>query len=222
MVTELSTHGATGARVAATLREAILAGEYTPGEKVRQEELAERHGASRLPVREALRMLESEGLVTLIANRGAWVSHLSLGECEELYRMRERLEPLLLGMNAPVLDDNVITRLEMLVDRMEAADDVEEFLHLDREFHLSPLAAVPTTMLATTVHTLWNRTHQYRRDATRIFFRDGDRSVHHDHHLIAGALRRGDVEEARGALETHIRRSRLQLSRHPEVFRNDG
>jgi len=218
MVAELSTHGATGARIASILRAAILAGDYAPGEKIRQEELAERHGASRLPVREALRMLESEGLVTLVANRGAWVSHISLRECEEMYEMRERLEPLLLGMNAPLLDEETIAALEALVEQMEVTDDVEEFLRLDREFHLSPLTVTPTTMLASTVQTLWNRTHQYRRVATRFFYQDHDRSVHYDHHLIVGALRRGDVEEAERVLATHIRRSRLQLSRHPEIF----
>ena len=74
MTADLLTHGAAGARIAAELREAILAGEYAPGARIRQEDLADRHGASRVPVREALRMLEAEGLVTLVANTGAWVS----------------------------------------------------------------------------------------------------------------------------------------------------
>ena len=74
MTLELPAHGAAGARIAAELREAILTGEYAPGARIRQEDLAGRHGASRVPVREALRMLEAEGLVTLVANTGAWVS----------------------------------------------------------------------------------------------------------------------------------------------------
>ena len=218
VVTEPAVHGATGARIAMSLREAILAGAYSPGERIRPDEVAGAAGASRLPVREALRMLESEGLVTLVANTGAWVSSLNADECQELYRMRERLEPLLLRMNVPYLSDSEIDGLELLADSMEVSDNVERFLRLDREFHLSCLAAAPTTLLGDTVRSLWNRTQHYRRRATRLFYSDGDRSVHYDHHLIVGALRRRDDEEAERVLAAHIRRSRLELGRHPEVF----
>lgn len=212
------THGATGARIAGTLRDEILAGAYSPGDRIRQEELAERHGASRLPVREALRMLEAEGLVTLVANTGAWVSRINLDDCHEMYEMRERLEPLLLRMNVPLLSDAQIDALDFLADSMESSDDVERFLRLDREFHLSALQPVQTSVLGETVQSLWNRTQHYRRAATRLFYEDGDRSVHHDHHLIVNAVRHRDAEEAEQVLARHIRRSRLELDRHPELF----
>ncbi|MDL9978782.1 GntR family transcriptional regulator [Microbacterium sp. ASV49] len=218
MATRATTHGDTGARIAADLRDAILAGEYAPGERIRQDELAERAGASRLPVREALRMLESEGLVTLVANTGAWVSSLSVEECYELYEMRERLEPLLLRMNTPLVSPADVARLDALADAMEETDDVEQFLRLDRDFHLSCLESAPTIVLGDTVRSLWNRTQHYRRAVTRRFFADGDHSVHHDHHLIVGALRRHDEDEAEQVLARHIRRSRLELLQHPEVF----
>ncbi|WP_336638482.1 MULTISPECIES: GntR family transcriptional regulator [unclassified Microbacterium] len=218
MTVETVPHGATGARIATTLRDAILAGEYTPGERIRQDELAERHGSSRLPVREALRMLQAEGLVTLVANTGAWVSRISLAECHEMYQMREHLEPLLLRMNVPLVTDDTIDGLELLADAMESSDDVERFLRLDREFHLSALEAASTTMLGDTVRILWNRTQHYRRAATRLFYAQGDQSVHHDHHLIVNALRRRDDVEAERVLAGHIRRSRLELSDHPELF----
>ena len=213
-----ATHGATGARIASTLRDAILSGEYAPGERIRQDELAEAHGASRLPVREAIRLLASEGLVSVVANTGAWVATLSAEECQELYQMRERLEPLLLRMNVSRLRESEIDELELLADSMEFSDDVERFLRLDQQFHLSYLDAVPTTLLADTVRGLWNRTQHYRRRATRLFYADGDRSVHHDHHLIVNALRRRDEDDAERVLAGHIRRSRLELGRHPEVF----
>lgn len=218
MSATVATHGATGARIASTLRSDILAGEYAPGERIRQDELAQRHSASRLPVREALRMLEAEGLVTLVANTGAWVSQISADECQEMYQMRERLEPLLLRMNVPLLTDDEMDGLDLLADAMESRDDVERFLRLDREFHLSCLQAAPTSVLGDTVLGLWNRTQHYRRVVTRVFYSDGDRSVHHDHHLIVGALRRRDADEAERVLAGHIRRSRLELQRHPEVF----
>jgi len=219
MAKRATPHGETGARIAVGLRDAILSGEYTPGERIRQDALAQRTGASRLPVREALRMLEAEGLVTLVANTGAWVSSLSVEECAELYEMRERLEPLALRMNTPLVSAAEVEHLEALADGMEAATDVETFLRLDREFHLSCLRCTNTIVLGDTVESLWNRTQHYRRAVTRRFFADGDRSVHHDHHLIVGALRRRDADEAEQVLARHIRRSRLELLQHPEAFR---
>lgn len=222
MIPAGATHGAAGARIAARIRDAILSGEYAPGARVRQEDLADLHGASRLPVRDALRMLEAEGLVTVKANAGAWVSTLTLADFEELYLVRERVEPLLLGFNTPLIERDAIDRLETLTREMEASDDVEEFLRLDREFHLSCYTASSTSVLGDFVTQLWNRTQHYRRAFTRVFRDEGDRSVHHDHHLIVGALRRGDAEEAERVLAIHIRRTRLELQRHPEIFNPAG
>lgn len=216
------THGAAGARIAARIRDAILSGEYAPGARIRQEDLADQHGASRLPVRDALRMLEAEGLVMVKANAGAWVSTLTLADFEELYLVRERVEPLLLGFNTPLLGDEAIDRLDALALEMEASSDVEEFLRLDREFHLSSYTASHTSVLGDFITQLWNRTQHYRRAFTRVFRDEGDRSAHHDHQLIVGALRRRDVEEAERVLAIHIRRTRLQLERHPEIFNPAG
>ena len=218
MTEELRGHGAAGARIAARLREAILAGDYAPGARIRQEDLADQHGASRLPVREALRILEAEGLVTVVANTGAWVSRLTLADCEELYRIRERIEPLLLRYNVPLLGEEDLDALERLAEAMEASADVEQFLALDREFHLSCYTAAETSVLGETVLRLWNRTQHYRRAFTRMFRSEGDRSVHHEHHLLVSALRRRDLDEAERVLAGHIRRTRLELSRHPEIF----
>jgi DNA-binding GntR family transcriptional regulator len=212
------THGASGARIAAELRDAILAGHYSPGSRIRQEDLAEAYGASRLPVRDALRMLEAEGLVTLVANTGAWVAKLNPAECEELYQVRERLEPFLLSLNVPLLQEERIDELGLLATAMEHTDDVEKFLQLDREFHLSSYAVAETTMLQEMTVRLWNRTQPYRRVYTRMFRAEGDHSVHHEHHLIVAALHRRDAEGAERLLAGHIRRTRLELARHPEVF----
>ena len=217
-VTDLAVHGAAGARIAAELREAILAGEYAPGARIRQEDLADRHRASRLPVREALRMLEAEGLLTLVANTGAWVTKLTLADCEELYRIRERIEPLLLSYSVPLLAESRVEHLAELAARMETAADVEEFLRLDREFHLGSYAAAETAVLGDLLLGLWNRTQHYRRAFTRVFRSEGERDVHHDHHLLVAAIRRRDVEEAERIQAAHIRRTRLELARHPEIF----
>lgn len=211
-------HGTSGSRIADGLREAILTGEYAPGARIRQDDLADQHGASRLPVREALRILEAEGLVTLVANTGAWVSRLGLEECQEMYQIRERIEPLLLRYSIPGLGEADVDHLQQLADAMERSADIEEFLRLDREFHLGSYAAAHTSVLGDTVEQLWNRTQHYRRAFTRVFRSEGDGSVHHEHQLLVQAIRRLDIDEAERVLYGHIRRTRLELARHPEVF----
>jgi DNA-binding GntR family transcriptional regulator len=218
MTDVLSSHGASGARVAAGLRDAILAGDYAPGTRIRQEDLAERTGASRVPVREALLMLEAEGLVTLVANTGAWVTRLSLPECEEMYQIRERIEPLLLRYALPLLTPERLDALADLAHRMERSADVEEFLRLDREFHLSSYDGAPTSVLHELVLGFWNRTQHYRRAFTRVFRSEGDDSVHLEHRLLVSAMRRGDSDDAERILAAHIRRTRIELARHPEIF----
>src|SRR3954454_24220606 len=87
-------HGdAASQRVADYLREAILSGQIAPGERIRQEDIAERFGASRLPVREALRILEAEGLTEHHRHKGARVPRLDIHEVDVIYQMRERIEP---------------------------------------------------------------------------------------------------------------------------------
>lgn len=211
-------HGAATAHIADLLREAIVRGDLSPGARVRQEQIAELTGASRAPVREALRMLAAEGLVTLVANSGARVSSLSLPECEEIYRVRERVEPLLLRMSAPGLDVADIDHLGDLATRMAQTEDPEEFLALDRAFHLATYAGAETVVLSDLVHRLWNRTQAYRRIYTALMDERALRTVHDEHRLIVAALRDGDLDSAESLLAGHIRRTRRQLASHPEVF----
>ncbi|MCU1473275.1 GntR family transcriptional regulator [Amnibacterium sp.] len=220
--TEVLREGVTGARIAAELRSAILTGEYAPGARIRQEDLAARYGASRVPVREALRILEADGLVTLVANTGAWVARLSLAECEEMYRIREKLEPLLIATSIPGLGDQTIRRLEELATEMEAGTDVEAFLRLDREFHLLSYSGAETTLLGDLVHRLWNTTQHYRRAYTLLLDGGSNRIVHDEHHLLVTAIAAHDGEDAERVLIGHIRRTRLQLELHPELFDDLG
>lgn len=210
--------GVTGARVADELRDAILRGAYPPGTRLRQEELAAQCGASRVPVREALRILEADGLVTTVANTGAWIARLSFDECVELYQVRERIEPLLLRYSMPHLEDHQIARLAELAEEMYRTADVERFLMLDREFHLGSYAGATTSFLGPTVERLWNTTQHYRRAFTRLLDGESNRIVHDEHHMLVAALRDADADEGERVLLGHIRRTRLQLARHPEVF----
>jgi DNA-binding GntR family transcriptional regulator len=212
--------GVASQRIAGTLRTAILDGAYRPGERIRQEDVAARSGASRIPVREALHLLQAEGLVTLVANSGAWVARLSLAECAELYQIRERLEPLLLRASLPGLDQAALGQLADLADAMErAGGDVNAFLRADREFHLTSYAAAAPGETAQIIGRMWNATQHYRREFTRLTAqRDGLGATHLEHRLLLDCLRRTDPEDAERVLVMHIRRTRLELSQHPEIF----
>src|SRR3546814_18006331 len=112
-------------------------------------------------------MLAAEGLVTLVANSGARVSSLSLSECEEIYSVRERVEPLLLRLNAPFLDAAKLDQLDTLAQRMAATDASEGFLDLERAFHLGHYDGVGQVVLTEPAHRPWNRHQAYRPGPTR-------------------------------------------------------
>ena len=114
--------------------------------------------------------------------------------------------------------DSSIEIVQKLADDMQAGSDVETFLHLDREFHLLSYAGATTFTLGDTVHRLWNSTQHYRRAFTLLIGPDDNRAVHYEHQLLVGALLRGDGEDAERVLSGHIRRTRLELSKHPELF----
>jgi DNA-binding GntR family transcriptional regulator len=207
-------------RIADALRRAILAGRYAPGERMRQEVIAEEFGSSRLPVREALRILQSDGLVSIVANSGAWVSKLDARECSESYEIRERIEPLLLRESMPLLSEDDVATMRRLAEQMHDGADVETFLQLDREFHLMSYARAETVLLSSLVERLWNTTQHYRRAFTVLAWaRTTSREVvHYEHFLLVEAIERGDAEDAQRVLGGHIRRTRLELTQHPEIF----
>jgi DNA-binding GntR family transcriptional regulator len=209
---------AASARVAEHLRAAILAGEIAPGERIRQEEVAERLGASRLPVREALRILEAEGLTEHEPHKGARVPSLSRHEVDVIYQMRERLEPLALTESMPHLDSATVTRLGEVQERIERNTDVAEFLELDREFHLLSYTGCAIDPLVSMVTRLWNSTQHYRRTYVSLAGPGRMWVVNAEHRLILDAVERGDTVDAERQLSGHIRRTRIELDKHPEVF----
>lgn len=210
--------GAASARIAHHLREAILNGDIAPGERIRQEEVAERLGASRLPVREALRILEAEGLTEHEANKGARVPYLSMHEVDVVYQMRERLEPLALIESIPHLDPADLKRLEDVQSRIEENTDVTAFLALDREFHLLSYSGCAIEQLTSMVTRLWNTTQHYRRAFVSLSGPGRMWVVNAEHRLLLDAIERRDSVDAERYLTGHIRRTRIELDKHPEVF----
>lgn len=208
---------ATG-RILQALRTQILSGEIHPGERLRQEDLAERLGGSRLPVREALRTLAAEGLVEIEANKGARVPVLDRGEVDTLYRMRERLEPLALATSLPRLTAGDLNAVEAIQARIEAGVDVIDFLTLDREFHMLTYTGCHDEQLMATIERLWNSTQHYRR----AFMQSGGPGrawvINAEHRLLLDALCQGDPEGAELQLLGHIRRTRRELSAATHLF----
>lgn len=149
------------------IRDMILSGQLKPGDWLRQDELAQAFGVSTMPVREALRQLQAEGLVTLHRRRGAAVATLSVSECEEIYRIREALETLAVSWAAQNLERIPIERLDLLLEEIEAAevrfDDVDRRLHLVREFFFTIFQASESGYLVRLLSSLWDLCHQYRR-----------------------------------------------------------
>lgn len=213
--------GVASRRIAEHLREQILAGRLSPGERIVQDEIAEQFGASRLPVREALRILESSGLVTLRSSTGAWVATMEQRDCEMAYKIRERVEPLALVESLAALSDTDIDRLEEIQAQIEASDDVEDFLRLDRELHTLTYSGCTVTELNSMVNRYWDMTQHYRRAFTRLAGPDRKWVINAEHRLLIEAIQQRDVETAEHVLIGHIKRTRLELLRHPEVFSSE-
>ena len=209
--------GPVSRQVADYLRGAILGGEIRPGQRVRQEQVAERFGASRLPVREALRMLEAEGLIEHEANKGARVPRLDRHEVDVIYQMRERLEPLALSESMPHLSEDDVRRLGHLQDQIETNSDVGRFLELDREFHLLTYSGCQIDQLTAMVTRLWNSTQHYRRAFVSSSGPGRMWVINAEHRLLLDAIERRDATDAERYLGGHIRRTRVELARHPEV-----
>lgn len=208
----------TSHRVTESIRALILAGELAPGSRIGQEELAARFGVSRIPVREALSRLESDGLVVLKPNSGASIAKLDLAECLEIYKIRERIEPLALSEAVERMREEEIDDLERLAAEMSLTEDTEIFLRLDREFHLASYRAAEMQQLLGMIERFWNTTQHYRRAFTNILGKEGSWIIHAEHRLIIDALRRRDPEGAGHLLFEHIRRTRFELARHKDLF----
>jgi DNA-binding GntR family transcriptional regulator len=222
-MSEVTDVGAASARVADYLRTAILNGEIVPGEWIRQEEVAERLGSSRLPVREALRILEAEGLTEHERHRGARVPSLSMHEVDVVYRMREQLEQLAIAESIPNLSAADVRSLEAVQERIEALPQgedaaVADFLQLDREFHLGSYTGCRIDQLTSSVTRLWNSTAHYRRTFVTLTGPGRRWVINAEHRLLLDAVARKDVVDAERFVAGHIRRTRIELGRHPEIF----
>lgn len=200
-------------RVADILAERITSGQLRPGERIKQDELAQELGISRIPVRDALRILETRGLVTLKANAGARVTALTLEDMKLSYRIRAMLEPMLLAGSIPNLTDAAIAEMAGIKARLEAYTDLDEYLMLAREFHWTAFAGADMPLLAQIVERLWDTTQSYRRAYAKLARQDSERAatLHAERDLLFRAIKRREVEVATAMLALHIEHTALSL-----------
>lgn len=188
-------------------RQAILSGELEPGVPLRVQDLADRNGVSMIPVREALRKLESEGFVESIPNRGARVAPLSLVDMLDVYRVRIVLEVEALRQAIPYLTPEALERAHELNTRMHECSDLgstaTQTLH--HELHFLLYEPSGSRWLLKMIQSVWDHTERYRRTMAPHVDLDESRM---QHRRIIDALVDHDDDGALRALELHLERSR--------------
>ncbi len=190
--------------VVEALRHSILRGELKANQPIRQQDLATMLGVSVIPVREALMVLEGEGLVTIYPNRGAVVSSLSTAEVHEIYLMRVALETLALRHALPNQTGRDWARADIVLQEIDTANDPARWSDLNWEFHelLYRPAAMPRLM--TTLQTLYNNVARYFVVYEALDYHDEPQRAHR---AILAACRERDADRACLLLEGHLKAS---------------
>jgi DNA-binding GntR family transcriptional regulator len=189
----------------AALRERILRGDFPDGEPLRQDALADELGVSRIPVREALRQLEAEGLVTFSPHRGAIVSTLSLEEIEELFELRAQIECDLLTRAIPKMTKEHTDRALELLEEFQvayAAGDVARWGALNWHFHAALYAPANRNFTMGVLQKLHQHSDRYFR-IYLVLSQSGERALA-EHRAIAMAVKRRDVKAACQLMHDHI------------------
>jgi DNA-binding GntR family transcriptional regulator len=190
-----------------SVRKAILAGVLGPGDRLRQEELADIFGTSRIPVREALRALEYEGLVSSEPHRGFTVTSLDADDVEEVYSLRILLESEAVRLALPLLTDDDLEDLEVLFQRMQSADAPDDQLAARERFYLRLYSVTGRPRLVGLIMRLRQEVARVLRWAT----------IQHSssiHEHFFEAVRVGDADRAVAHLSSHYRRVAVLIRRY--------
>lgn len=189
----------------AALRERILRGDYPEGEPLRQDAVADELGVSRIPVREALRQLEAEGLVTFSPHRGAVVSSLSLDEIEELFQLRADIECDLLKRAIPAMSSDQLDRATEVLDEFEDAlqsGEATRWGPLNWHFHAALYAPANRNFTMSVLQKLHQHSDRYFR--MQLLLTQGAERANAEHRAIAAAISRKDVKGACQLMHDHI------------------
>lgn len=186
------------------LRRAIVTGELRAGEQIRQDALAERLGTSRVPLREALKILEGEGQVSYHPHRGYFVTELSSDDLVEVYRIRALLEDEAVAVAVPRLTDADVAALAEALEAVETAEregDIPGLTVANRAFHFGLIELAEMPRLSRLVRQLWDATDAYRS----VYFAEaGNRErVRAEHRAILAAIEHRDATRTVALLRAH-------------------
>lgn len=192
------------------LREAITTGLLRPGDRLLQEELAERLGVSRMPIREALSRLEAEGLVVIHPYRGAVVAGLSSAELREIYEIRIALETLAVRVGVAQLGDATLDEMRKLLEAMDKETDSTAWLSLNTKFHTLLYQSSGRTLLLEHIENLRNKSDRF----LRLFASQRNRTsqAQREHWALFNALEQGDADRASYLLQEHLESTITSLS----------
>jgi DNA-binding GntR family transcriptional regulator len=187
------------------LRERILRGDYPDGQPLRQDALAVQLGVSRIPVREALRQLEAEGLVTFTPHRGAVVSSLSLEEIEELFELRAEIECDLLRRATPKTTQEQLNLATRVMDEFEDALRAGEagcWGTLNWQLHAALYAPAHRTVTLGVLQKLHQHSDRYFR--MHVLLAHGGARAAAEHRAITAAVEMKDANAASRLMRAHI------------------
>lgn len=189
-------------QVVAYVRSGIIAGDFYPGVKLLPKQIAESFGTSFIPVREALRVLESEGFVSFVHNRGAWVTPLSRADLQDIYTIRIELECEAIRQAAPFSKEEIAHLDGILAtsrDRHKHRDNAA-LVSLNRDFHFSIYEKAGSPRRMKVIDELWLHSARYQR--LSLNYRNDGAVAEHERML--NKLRRGDHESAAEELQSHL------------------
>ena len=190
-----------------TLRDAILTGKLVPGERLMENQLAEKLGVSRTPVREALRMLELENLVELVPRKGAQVLDMSEKDITNILEVRSALEGLATSLACKKMtkeDLQQLKNMEVDFEKAVADNDVDHFVDIDEDFHDLIFAATENDKLINIFRNLRIQLYRYRMAQAKNNETSMSTIVAH-HRSIIRAIENHDGEEGASIAQGHIK-----------------
>jgi DNA-binding GntR family transcriptional regulator len=193
--------GEHAALIAEALRDQIISGALKAGEALRQERLASRFETSRMPVREALRILENEGFVVMAPNKGAVVAPLDAADMREIYEMRAVAEMLAMRLAIPEISNAQIMRAIEIQAQAEQSP-IQDFGALNRKFHETLYSPCARPRLLAHINSLCDLADRYLRiAATSLGYTERS---HREHRALLEAVEARDADRAARILNAHI------------------
>ena len=193
------------------VRTEILSGQLAAGATLRQEDVADRFGVSRMPVREALKRLEGEGLVEVLPSRRVRVAALSRSEIEDVYDLRAALEPLAVRLAVPRITKAQLRNAAHALEIADDEDDAETFGARNAGFHLALMLPCERPRLLASIASLLDVSDRYQRAALRD--EEHNARVREEHRGLLDAARAGDADRAAALAEAHVRSAGARLAR---------